>query len=668
MKVKLGTKLVVLVTLMMAGAFASVGYAVYLCAARGITAMVQDRLVSDMKSMADYADCKLKGDLRLSAALASSGSVKDGVEAADRGSAAGAKIAAAMSSGFAALGASEEFRDICGGILVAGANGFCFAASKPDYVGVSYADRPYFKSALGGKISFSPMIGDKNTNAASTAVCAPVFGSMGKPIGVLAVLMNSDIILDELQKYRFGKSGFTAIVDQNGLFVVHPDIDIAMKVRIDKLAGYETVAKRVLAGETGFESFTHDGARTVCGFAPIPSLGWFILAQMPESEFLATAYSIRNLILIIAMIAEAITVIWIALFSSTISKPLGQIVVFAKAVGKGDLSLAVHDSNLRRGDEISEIARAFMEMKAGLEKVIGEVLSASVQVAAGSEQISVTAQQVSQGSSEQAATGEEVSSSVEELAAAIKQNTDNALATAQISRKAALDAAEGGKVVKEAVGAMKEISVRIGIIEDIARQTNLLALNAAIEAARAGEAGKGFAVVASEVRKLAERSQIAASEITRIAGVTAMGAEKAGELIGNIVPDIRKTADLVQEISAASQEQASGSDQIGKAVVQLDAVIQQNASASEELASMAEQLSSQAANLSQTMSFFKIEKSSSVADAGRHSLSHAPAPPAAEPPRGTIPVANRPEAAARHGKTTALAMKVNATGNDFEEF
>ncbi|MBF0565420.1 MAG: methyl-accepting chemotaxis protein [Nitrospirae bacterium] len=242
-----------------------------------------------------------------------------------------------------------------------------------------------------------------------------------------------------------------------------------------------------------------------------------------------------------------------------------------------------------------------------LTGVVSEIRTAADNVASGSQELSATAQVMSQGATEQAASAEEVSSSMEQMASNVRQNADNAHETQKIADKSAVNAREGGKAVAETVTAMKEIARKITIIEEIARQTNLLALNAAIEAARAGEHGKGFAVVASEVRQLAERSQLAAGEITNLATTSVGVAEKAGAMLATMLPDIQKTAELVKEISAASNEQNSGAEQINKAIQQLDQVIQQNASASEEMASTSEELSSQSEQLQHTISFFKID-------------------------------------------------------------
>lgn len=312
------------------------------------------------------------------------------------------------------------------------------------------------------------------------------------------------------------------------------------------------------------------------------------------------------IIIVLSLISLVLGVVIAWLIIRSVLHQLGkdpqEISTIAQKLGEGNLTIEFDKSTQGVYGELRGTVQKLIE-------VVSQVLNASHYVSSGSQQLSSTAQELSQGASEQAASVEETSSSMEEMGSNIQQNSDNAKQTDTIATKAAIDAKESGVAVDQAVTAMKEIASKITIIEEIARQTNLLALNAAIEAARAGEHGKGFAVVAAEVRKLAERSQGAAGEISTLSTSSMGVAEKAGEMLSTLVPDIEKTAQLVQEINAASDEQAAGVDQINISVQQLDQVIQQNASATEEMASTSEELAAQAQQLQDTISYFQIEGS-----------------------------------------------------------
>ncbi len=378
-------------------------------------------------------------------------------------------------------------------------------------------------------------------------------------------------------------------------------------------------------------------------------IGTMVDTLVLEIEELETeaAKTIRNKTLMMLGMSALIFIILLVItlrLSRAIVKPVIQGVELAEEISRGNFSSRL---NLNRSDELGQLAAALDRMAdnlAGqadvadeiafgnltvkaqpaseqdrlgnamqamitkLSEVIGQVRGAVENVSSGSQAMSASSEEMSQGASEQAAAAEEASSSIEQMTANIRQNADNAIQTEKIAIQAAKDAAEGGKSVTATVKAMKEIAAKINIIEEIARQTNLLALNAAIEAARAGEHGRGFAVVAAEVRKLAERSQKAAGEINELSNSSVAVAEQAGQMLAAMVPSIQKTAELVQEIAAASREQDAGAEQIGKSIQQLDGVIQQNASASEEMASTAEELSSQAQQLSEMIAFFVIDE------------------------------------------------------------
>ncbi|SDP48487.1 methyl-accepting chemotaxis protein [Filomicrobium insigne] len=337
-------------------------------------------------------------------------------------------------------------------------------------------------------------------------------------------------------------------------------------------------------------------------------------SQLDEAKVASDATYESSRMMLLAFLAAAALIgtgmaVWIV---RDVMRQLGGEPAYAqemvREVASGNLGVEIAT---RKGDTTSLLA-SVNDMTLKLREIIGEVTSATRNVASGSQEMSAAAEQLSQGAVEQSSSTEEASSSVEQMAANIKQNADNAGQTETIARKAAVDAEASGLAVGDAVKAMEAIAEKIMIVQEIARQTDLLALNAAVEAARAGEHGRGFAVVASEVRKLAERSQAAAQEISGLSGDTVKSAQSAGEMLSKLVPDIKRTAELVSEISAASNEQNAGASQINAAIQQLDKVTQQNTSAAEEMSSTAEELATQAEQLQNSISYFKLDETSVV--------------------------------------------------------
>ncbi|UYV16022.1 methyl-accepting chemotaxis protein [Porphyrobacter sp. ULC335] len=315
----------------------------------------------------------------------------------------------------------------------------------------------------------------------------------------------------------------------------------------------------------------------------------------------------------------------------------------ADRIAEGDLT--VRHTALSEDDQLGTALASMIER---LGAVVGSTSVAAENVSTGSRQLAASSEQVAQGATEQAASAEEASASMEQMAANIKQTADNAAQTEKIARQSSKDAELSGQAVEQAVSAMRTIADKIGIVQEIARQTDLLALNAAVEAARAGEHGKGFAVVASEVRKLAERSQTAAAEISAVSSNTVKVATDAGEMLAKLVPDIRRTAELVTEISAACREQDIGASQINEAIQQLDKVTQQNASASDQISSTSEELASQADELRQAISFFTFDPGH-----GSGSRTVSAAPGKSKPVTRSAPAARRAAAAAPNRNSVA---------------
>ena len=376
----------------------------------------------------------------------------------------------------------------------------------------------------------------------------------------------------------------------------------------------------------------------------------------------------RSVLIVIALAAAAAAILagwWV---TRIIARGLTAAKLAVDTVAGGDLAT---EANYDAKDEIGDLIAGLNRMIAQLRETVGAASSIANNVSSSSQQLSAASEQISQGASDQAASTEEASASMEQMAANIKQSADNAAQTEKIARQSAKDAELSGEAVVRAVAAMGTIVQKISIVQEIARQTDLLALNAAVEAARAGEHGKGFAVVASEVRKLAERSQAAAAEISAMSTDTVKSAQEAGDMLNRLVPDIRKTAELVAEISAASREQDIGVSQINQAIQRLDEVTQQNVSASDEMSATSAELADQAQELQVSIEFFKVD-SDQTRRAGTRSVQPAslkskPASRAAAGAKRGAGPAKGQTVSKQQERARGFALDLSAGGPDAED-
>ncbi len=469
----------------------------------------------------------------------------------------------------------------------------------------------------------------KSSKEYSIVDFAPYAPSSGKPASFIAIpLLDADqqveIIIalqlpleginDIMQKRSgMGKTGETYLIGHDKLMrsdsFLDPEghsVEASFAGNVENNGVDTEAVKAVLAGETAHKVIIdYNGNPVLSAFTPIhiANFNWGLIAEIDVAEVYEPINHIYHIVLIILLAVIIVVILLAFTIANSISKPITHVMHAAQELAKGNLRYQVQQKGK---DETGQLLAAVAEVFKSQRNVVSEVRNSSSSLASAAQELSATAQALSQASSEQAASVEETSASIEEMSASVNQNAENARITDGIANKSADQAREGGEAVAQTVNAMQQIAEKISIIEDIAYQTNLLALNAAIEAARAGEHGKGFAVVAAEVRKLAERSQIAAQEIGGLSGDSVKVAERAGELLRETVPEIVKTANLVQKISAASDEQANGIGQINYAMTQMDQVTQQNASASEELAATAEEMSAQAEQLQIIMAFFNL--------------------------------------------------------------
>lgn len=485
------------------------------------------------------------------------------------------------------------------------------------------ADRDYFKSTIKTGFGVDGPIIAKTTGKQSLYFSVPLKNENEKTVGVLAINTTTNLLY-ELTKQSSSNEGEKS-------FIINRDSQMIITHNIEELTKENTSFSELAKEDPEYEvlddicsnhkneifikKISFFGRKYYSAFAPILTdniqTNWGIGFLIPESTYMLIFYYMRVILIAISVIVLILAIVFSNFYAASLSAPINTISKAMHDISQGDLVIEDVSAKEReiitsRKDELGRMGNSLNEMIASLLHIIQIVRESAMQVMAGGEQLSSSSQAVSAGASEQAASTEEMSATMEQMTSNIRQTAENASKTSSIAMKASADSEAGGLAVKEAVEAVKVIAEKISIIEDIAGQTNMLALNAAIEAARAGDAGKGFAVVASEVRKLAERTQSSAAEITEISAKTLLSAQNAGEMIDGVVPSIEETSSLIQEIAISSQEQNNGAQQVSTAIIQMDSVVQQNASAAEEMAAMAEELSAEAQKLVQTIDFFKI--------------------------------------------------------------
>ena len=474
--------------------------------------------------------------------------------------------------------------------------------------------RGWYTGALDAKetIITAPYVDGVSGELVVSAV-TPVFEN-DVTLGATAIDVAITTIQDLVGSLALDVESYAFLTDSEGLIIAHDNEEFIMNETVQNQGLFSPEFLGALTSVSEHENFEFraEGKDYVIFTETIRQTGWTSFLVVNRGEILAPIRGQMVSFILITFVTLLLLSVIIVFILRNMLKPIDEAVRLSLAISQGNLMVDADPSFLKMKDEFGDLTRSLDNMITSLRDVVGNIRESAEQVSLSSDQVNLSSQQIAEGASEQAASSEEVSASMEEMNSVIIQSADNADQTEIIATKVGEDANSNSSSMKDSVEAMKEIVEKISIIDEIARQTNLLALNAAIEAARAGEHGRGFAVVASEVRKLAERSQTAANSIMELSSRTMKSAGNSSDLLTSLVTEINKTTNLVKEISVASGEQRQGAAQINDAILELDKVIQRNASSSEELSATATQLSEYANSMMKVIDFFKVNEKNTL--------------------------------------------------------